>query len=40
MFKSVSLLSTQNQTVVINAFHCIIIVLIIILFLNGTTKKE
>ena len=40
MFKSVFLLSTQHQALVINAFYCIIIILIFILFLNDTKRKK
>lgn len=40
MFKSVFLLSSQHQAVVINAFHRIIIILIFILFLNDTKRKK
>lgn len=40
MFKSVFLLSTQHQALVINTSYCIIIILIFILFLNDTKRKK
>lgn len=40
MFKSVFLLSSQHQALVINAFRHIIIILIVILFLNDTKRKK